>query len=211
LVCAAAGGWLGYLKSGYYNRDKGARDFRGWVKSTVDAGPAWTLSDSWATNLAGAGGVLGSIVTATGSSSFGSVLNGNAIVAITVLFLIFGGTAALGPLTYGALAKTPDPDLGKTLGYVWGFLSAAAVTLLAVMGELATVALLIWQASSSTPGKVVLVIFVGIGSGIAGAYSVRSLVLFAATKPAPTDETAAVAPARRPRSVLGSRDVSATL
>lgn len=202
------GGCFAFWKSNYRQRqDQGPGLLRRvwrWLGSTLNAGPAWSPTDSWATNVASAGGVLSAVVSVIGSTSFGSALTPDAIIGTVVLFLIFSGTAAFGPLTYGAFAQSPNPAIGSTLGYVWGFLAAAVVTMLAVMGELATLAMLVWQASNSQAGKSVLVMFLGIGALLAATYSIKSIRLIAGIQLAAQRRTVR-------RSMLGSAARSATL
>jgi hypothetical protein len=163
-----------------------------WLRSSVEAGHAWSPSDSWATNTAGVGGILGAVVTAAGAG-LGSILTSNAIGAITVLFLIFSGAAALAPITYGALATSPSPDttIETTKASVLGFLAAAIVTMTALMGVLATVALLVWQFSNSTAGKIILVAFLIIGAILAALYALKTIKLFAGAQPAAPQPAAA--------------------
>lgn len=184
VLIAVTGAIVAFNASGYKNTG-----FRPWLQSTVDAGHAWSLSDSWLTNVSSVGGILGAAVTAVGSSSWGSTL--------TLLFLIFSGTAAFAPLTYVALATQPSPDttIEATNASAWGFLSAAVVTMTAAMGELATLALLVCQIGNSAFGKILLVAFLVIGAFLVAVYSVKTIKLFAATQPAATQPAATPAPA----------------
>jgi hypothetical protein len=196
--------------------DDKAKGIREWLKATVDAGPAWSLSDSWATNVAGAGGILGSVITAAGSTSFGSLLTSDATTAITLLFLIFGGIAAFAPITYVAFATQPSSDttVEKTNTSAWGFLAAAIVTMTAVMGELATVSLLVWQVGDSMGGKILLVVFVGIGAVLVAVYAIKTIILFAASQPAasqPAEEEKPRILPTQPLPSLFSNARSATL
>jgi hypothetical protein len=169
-----------------------AKGFREWLKSTVDAGPAWSVSDSWLTNISGVGGILGAAV-----SSSGSLVTPDTATALTLLFLIFSGTAAFAPLTYVALATQPSSDTSivSTNTSAWGFLSAAIVTMTAAMGELATLSLLVCQISSSATGKILLVAFLVIAAFLIAIYAVKTIKMFAASQPATTKADAAHADA----------------
>lgn len=79
------------------------------------------------------------------------------------------------------------------------------MTLVAVMGEIATLALLVWQVSGPGGERIVLVALLTIGSVLVAAYSVRALVMFGA--PA----AQATAGPARPKSLLGMAQTSATL
>ena len=181
--------FVAYGASRYKEKSSGR-----WLTATVQGGQAWSPSDSWATNSAGVGGILGAVVTAAGAG-LGSILTPSATGAITVLSIIFGGAAALAPITYGALAtKSSDQTtIGATQASVWGFLAAAIVTMTALMGELATVALLIWQFSNSTAGKIILIAFLIIGACLAALYAIKTIRLFAGTELAAAQPAAAKA------------------
>jgi hypothetical protein len=190
------------LAGGIAKRKSGQAFFR-WIGSGVTAGPAWTLSDSWVTNIAGAGAFLGTVSNSLGALQ--SVVSSAAAVGVTILFIMFGGAAAVAPIVYAATAKQEAQELAELVGSVWGFLLAGAVTLVAVMGEIATVALLVWQVSDSSGERIVLVVLLTMGSVLVAAYSVRALVLFGA----PTEQ--ATAGPARPKSLLGMTQTSATL
>jgi hypothetical protein len=189
------------LLAGCIAKRKSKQAFSDWIRSDVTAGPAWTLSDSWVTNIAGAGAFLGTVVDSFGALQ--SVVSPAAAVGVTILFIMFGGAAAVAPIVYAATAKQEAQELATLVGSVWGFLLAATVTLVAVMGEIATIALLVWQVSSSGGERIVLVVLLGLGSVLVSAYSVRALVLFGV--PTATTEPA------RPKSMLGMTHTSATL
>jgi hypothetical protein len=188
--------------AGYLARRQSGQAFRAWIRSGVNAGPAWTLSDSWVTNIAGAGAFLGTVANSLGISQ--STVSSSAAAGVTILFIMFGGAAAVAPVVYAATAKQEAQELSQLVGSLWGFLLAGAVTLLAVMGEIATIALLVWQVSDSGAERIVLVILLSIGSILVAAYSVRALILFGS----PTSEPA---PPPGRKSLLGSTNTSATL
>jgi hypothetical protein len=191
------------LLAGYIAKRKSGQAFYKWIGSGVTAGPAWTLSDSWVTNIAGAGAFLGTVSDSLGALQ--SVVSSAAAVGVTILFIMFGGAAAVAPIVYAAAAKQEAQELAELVGSVCGFLLAGAVTLVAVMGEIATVALLVWQVSDSGGERIVRVVLLTMGSVLVAAYSVRALVLFGApAAPAPAGPV-------RAKSLLGMMQRSATL
>jgi len=194
------------LLAGGIAKRKSGQAFAKWIGSGVSAGPAWTLSDSWVTNIGGAGAFLGAVANSLGALQ--SVVSSAAVVGVTILFIMFGGAAAVAPIVYAATAKRETQELDELVGSVWGFLLAGAVTLVAVMGETATVALLVWRVSESGGERIVLVALLATGSVLVAAYSVRALVLFGA--PAAPAANATAGPSRR-KSLLGMAQTSATL
>jgi hypothetical protein len=87
----------------------------------------WDFGQSWASNLAAAGTVVGIVIGA--SSSLPSP--GLALAAI-VLSVLFGALTVLGPITYSALQVDQSGTLEGTLG---GFYLACGLTLWAALGE----------------------------------------------------------------------------
>jgi hypothetical protein len=198
--CGAA--LLVALVAGYIAQRQSGQSLSHWIGSGVKAGPAWTLSDSWVTNIAAAGAVLGTVSNSLGALQ--SVVSSSAAVGVTVLFIVFGGAAAVAPIIYAATAKQEAQELDHLVGSVWGFLLAGIASLVAVMGEIAAVALLVWQVSGSDSEKIALVILLALGSVFVAIYSTRAIVLFGA----PTDPSGGE---YNPKSLLGVRNNSATL
>ena len=170
-----------------------------WLGTGVNAGPAWTVSDSWVTNIAGVGAILGAVANALGG--LGSVISDKDATGVIVLFIVFGGAAGIAPIVYAATAIQESQELVQMVGSIWGFLLAGVVSLLAVLGELATIGLLIFEVGNSGAVKGIVVAFISVAGLIVALYSVRALVLFA---------TPAAGAAQR-RSLLGSANNSATL
>lgn len=184
-----------------------------WFTGSVHAGQAWTAKDSWVTNIAAVGALLGAVITDSGGV-LKSVILPTPAAGATLLFLIFGGAAAIAPVVYGATAKLESQGITQTAGSVWGFLLAGVASLLAVLGEMATMGLLVCAISDSTDTKWAVVVALGIGAIAVGAYSVRSLMYFATLPaPRPQQEPAASAPLSIPirRSLLANSTFSATL
>lgn len=195
-----------------------------WFTGSVHAGQAWTAKDSWVTNIAGVGAVLGTVLSNT-------TLNANfkaEAPGLTLLFVVFGGVAAAAPVVYGATAKLQSQGINDMTGSVWGFLLAGAASLFAVLGEIATLGLLVTSVSDSVETQRAVIIALCVGALAVLVYSVRSLAYFA-TLPAPPPEkppaSDSVAPGdqgakkRLPpdpapvvrRSLLGNDTFSATL
>jgi hypothetical protein len=188
--------------------------FAWWVAGSVYAGPAWTAKDSWITNIAGVGAVLGIVLTDS-STTLQSVIQPAAAADVTLLFIGFGGAAAAAPVIYGATAKLESQGINDTQGSVWGLLLAGATSLLAVLGEMATMGLLVWTVAASAATRWSVVVALSLGGLAVMVYSVRSLMYFA-TLPAPRPGHAQAGqppgtslPIRR--SLLGNRTFSATL
>lgn len=109
-------------------------------------GPAnWDFSASFASTLTVFGSLLGTILSA-------NVLPANTLVpanTYTGLNLMFGVIVIVGPLIYTATQTTVQVHRGfpsaepQYQGTVWGFLVATALTLWAVIGELATIGLVL--------------------------------------------------------------------
>jgi hypothetical protein len=203
--------------------------FSWWFTGSVHAGPAWTAKDSWVTNIAAVGAVLGTVLSNTTlNAKFQAAAPG-----LTLLYVVFGGVAALAPLVYGATAKLQSQGITDTTGSVWGFLLAGVASLFAVLGELATLGLLVMSGSDSPGTRAAVVVSLCAGALVVVAYSVRALTYFA-TLPAPrpkapsTSEPAAelaaappaagrakpLPPAPAPvvrQSLLGNQMISGTL
>lgn len=189
--------------------------FRDWFVGSVYAGPAWTAKDSWVTNIGAVGAILGIVVTDSGTTLKNVILPTPA-AGVTLLFILFGGASAAAPVVYGATAKIESQGITDTAGSVWGFLLAGAVSSLVVLGEMATIGLLVWSIVDSTATKWSITVALGLGAAGIISYSVRSLMYFA-TLPAPrpkkdpTTGTSAATYLGVHRSLLGNRTFSATL
>ena len=149
-----------------------------WLTGSVHAGSAWTAKDSWVTNIAALGAILGTVI-----SDAAYKLTGPGAGA-TLLFIVFGGVAVAAPVVYGATAKLESQGLNDTTGSVWGFLLAGAATLFAALGELATLGLLVMNVTGSAATQAAVIAALCLGAAAIIVYSVRSLAYFA-TLPAP--------------------------
>ena len=134
---------------------------------------------------------------------------------ISVLFLIFAGTAALAPVVYAATANHESSDIADLEGSVWGFLAAGGVSVTAVAGELSTIGIVVWfQLSATTPERYALVAFLGVAAAFVATFSFRTLSMYAQL---PSPKTPLPSPGPDPDamgrrgSLMGNERVSATL
>lgn len=221
VVGAVVATGLAVFLAGYCARKMtGPVPFSEWFTGSVFAGQAWTAKDSWVTNIAAVGGVLGTVVTSANGTLKTQLQD--AAPGVTLLFIVFGGVAVAAPVVYGATAKLQSQGINTTTGSVWGFLLAGAASLFAALGEVATLGLLVTSTSDSTSTQVWVVIAICLGALAVIVYSVRSLTYFAILPaPHPTPEPAPAAgllaqlppPPAPPirQSLLGNRTISATL
>jgi len=108
---------------------------------TDRVGPAsWDFSRSWGSNLTVIGALLGTIISA-------GVLPRDSSVSketFAALNLLFAALIVLGPFIYNATRTRVDARRSAVIaepqfqGFVWSFLVATAITLWAVLGEIAT-------------------------------------------------------------------------
>jgi hypothetical protein len=127
----------------------------------------WEFSSSWASTLTAAGGILTTILSAQVLSS--SQLYPISKEGLTTLSLLFTIIIVIAALVYNANRDpvdiaVPDPNAPSRVkydtqyqGYVWAFLVASAMVVWAVIGQLATVLLLLYgllytQGTTLIPG-----------------------------------------------------------
>ena len=83
---------------------------RWWIVGPVYGGPAWTAKDSWITNIAALGALLGTVISGSGTD-----LKAVAIPAIRLLDLRFcfllSVRSAAAPVIYGATGKLNRREL----------------------------------------------------------------------------------------------------
>ena len=142
--------------------------------AAIDAGTAWSPSDSWVTNLA----AVASLATATWtqlSTGTPPLVPSKAAPAIMILFISFAAAAGLAPVIYASCAIQTNNDQTKNKGTIVGYVLAAFATLFAVGGEMTALGMFAAKAMPTGPARYVL-----IGSLIAGAvfvalYSLRTM------------------------------------
>lgn len=97
----------------------------------------WSFSGSWATNITLVGGLLGTALASVELETPTEYLGGNVYVGFYVLFAIM---TVMAPLVYVVLSKSAEPQ-----GNVGGFLVAGGLTVWAVVGQIATLTLLLGE------------------------------------------------------------------
>ena len=149
-----------------------------WLTDAVHAGAAWSAGDSWATNVSVVGATLGLITTA--STTLAPLVPDASDAAVAGLAIFFGGAAVVAPIIYAALAKSPGTDgaAGGAVGSRLGLFLAGAVTLFAILGELAVIATLTFHLPGNAE-RYALTVAVLLAAAAVCIYSVRSLQLMA--------------------------------
>jgi hypothetical protein len=132
-------------------------------------GPKWSF-DSWATTLTTAGAVLGTVLGAATLPDVPRQLSKDSLVGLN---LLFGVLVVVGPFVFQALrspsVKESDQDAGF-YGTNGTLLVACAITGAAVLGELATLALLGWELAGPGAWGWLTVAGVGLLAGLAAYY-----------------------------------------
>jgi hypothetical protein len=184
-VTAAAGGGAALLVMAFavlytkpWDSDEHG-DKHGWF-AAVPAASAWTAQDSWVTNLTAAGATLTAIFSATAVASFVKGVN---IDGFTVMSLLFGGAAVMGPVVYGAFAKEPSDGTDGPVGSRFGLMLASLVTLFAAFGLLADLGLLVSNSVAKEPDPVLVYIALGAAAVMISIYATRSAIAMVKAKP----------------------------
>jgi hypothetical protein len=168
----------------------------GWLTSggirsalTTSIGDAsWDFSKSWASNVTIAGAILGTVLSAKILPATSTVVgspNG-----YTALSLLFGALVVLAPLLFTA-SRTgkPDPKGPIYIGHGWAFLLASGVTLWAVLGQLSTLELVLFEAQHGktlTLGAVLpIATVIGLAAILVALYGFRTVRL-TVEPPSPT-------------------------
>jgi len=120
---------------------------------------SWDFSQSWATNITVAGAILTTLLGFSGLPDYGKFMPKSSYLSLGILF---GVLVTLAPSVYNFIRKPvdpPPPDPNNLVpatgpsfqGYVFGFLLASFVTLWGVLGQLATIGLLLKELVDSGP------------------------------------------------------------
>jgi len=145
-----------------------------YLKRPVYTPTSWTFGGSWVTAISVLGGVLTTVLGASGLIA--DVFPGIDIQRFVALNLVLAGIVLAGPLIGAALSTTDPPPLDPGVhASVGGLLCAAAFTLVGIAGQLfvlCELALLSNAGSSQQIGIVVAVIIAGL---ILFWYSLRSV------------------------------------
>jgi hypothetical protein len=103
-------------------------------KQIIYTNSTFSFSQSWATSIAAILTVVGTVFTTTGVLT--SLVPGIDTGFFLALTIVYGVVLALAPLVYSALQK---PEDGQVYGTHLGYVIAAAITGVAVGGQLSTV------------------------------------------------------------------------
>jgi hypothetical protein len=173
----------------------------GWWTGDVFTPSTWSFKDSWATNITAFGAVLG-VITGT-TNPLQSLAPTVPSYPFVILGLLFGGTVALSPLVYAALAKSPSPDgKGSVNGSVGGLLISSTVTLFATFGELSAIAVFLDVSAVTTGERWLLIGALSAAALFVALYAIRSFRALVKFVPSGTKHAS---------SLLNSSGVSATL
>jgi len=135
---------------------------------------AWDAKDSWVTNLTAVGTVLTGIFTQSAISTF---VPGVERDGFTVMSLLFGGAAVMGPVVYGAFARRPLPGATTPTGTRLGFLAASVVTLFAAFGLLSDLGLLMSDSVATAAEKGLIDAGLALAAVLIGCYAIRSTIV----------------------------------
>lgn len=112
----------------------------------------WYFNQSWASNLAAVGSVLGILI---GASTYAGL--STLPLAAIVLSVLFGTLTVVGPIIYAALQVAQGDTLEGTLG---GFYLASGLTLWAALGELVAALVFFVDLSSKLSPLLIALFFV---------------------------------------------------
>ena len=149
---------------------------------------------SWATNFTAIGAVLGTVLASASLPAGSKPLDGKTLVALATFFLLL---AAAGPFVFQCARTRLDPEIdsGQSL---WGWnvtvLLACSLTLAAVIGQFATVALLYWEiVTGGFPGYIAVLVAAVFGC-LSAWYYVATVPRFIKTQGFPVPPKPAAAP-----------------
>jgi len=148
IILAGAFIAMAVLAAGVFVRTRKNRE---WATALAGRapGPKWTFS-SWATTFTAVGAVFGTVVGAV-TIPGGKQVDEETLVRIN---LLFGALVVAAPFIFQSLraakVTTAQQDAGLW-GFNWALLIACSVTAGAVLGELAALQLLAWEAIGGGP------------------------------------------------------------
>ena len=150
----------------------------GWKKlspfAAINAGTAWSPSDSWVTNIAAVASLLTATWTQLGTGS-PPLVPAKAGSGILLLFITFAATASLAPVIYASCTRQANVDATKNQGTVAGYVLAACATLFAVGGEMMALEMFIAKAIHRGSARDILVGFLIAGAAFVALYSWRTM------------------------------------
>jgi hypothetical protein len=148
-----------------------------WITQPIAAGPSWSFKDSWLTNVAGVGAILGTVLGA--ADLLDDLFPGTSTAPAVGLSVLAGALVAVAPVAYYALTRwAPGEDdqhnpivVAEGTGGALTF--ATAVTLSGTYCGLATIGMLAWEADIAWRTTIALLVLVGIGAAVVAIYAVR--------------------------------------
>jgi len=165
--------------------------------AAIDAGTAWSPSDSWVTNVAAVTALLATTWTQLGTGN-PPLVPSAAGSAISILFISFAAAAGLAPVIYASCTRQDSIDETKNQGTVAGYLLATFATLFAAGGEMTALGMFIARAMPAGPSRDLLIGLIIFGAAFVALYSLRTMynVLTADIVKAPAGTTAQAKTAR---------------
>ena len=163
-------------------------------------GPKWSFS-SWATTLTAVGAILGTVI---GGITLPAVPRRVDKQTLIELNLIFGVLLVVGPFVFQAIRARPASATRQEAGlagYTWSLLFACSLTAAAVIGELATLALMGSELTKDDAWRTVIVVAAGLLALLALNYFWRTTWELATTDWEEAADKAA-AEARKPQRVI---------
>lgn len=143
-------------------------------------GPKWEFGGSWATNLTAVGATLGTVLGAATLPAVPSQIDKETLVRLN---LGFGLLVVVAPFLFQAV-RAPNRkravDDDGLYGWNITLLAACSLTYAAVLGELATLALLFWELLRGGSYGVAVVVATGAAGALVAWYFIAT-VPFAAT------------------------------
>jgi hypothetical protein len=148
----------------------------GHLRDAVATGSGWSFSDSWLTNFAAVGAILGTVLSASGFLP--DILPGVSTWRFVGLSLLFGAFVTVAPVIYSAAnkwewsKKDGSPDTLVAVGRVCGVILAAGATVAGVFGELGTLLTLTAEAAGGRNVKILIYTLLAVAALIVAFYAV---------------------------------------
>jgi hypothetical protein len=127
------------------------------LRTTIYTNSTFSFSQSWATSIAAILTIVATVFTTTGVlTSLVPGIDTGFFLAVTI---VYGVVLSLAPLVYSALQKEEE---GQVFGSHRGYVIAAAITAMAVGGQLSTVGAVIWLSGLSVSLRWVFLAFLSV-------------------------------------------------
>lgn len=140
----------------------------------------WKFSENWASTLVAVGALLATVLAA--SDIFDAYLFGVQKHTFIGLSLLFAGFVAAAPMVLMALARN---ESGTSVHTVRSLLAGSSATLMAVYGQLATIALVVWAADPELPEQIFLYGLLAVAAIFVAFYAKTTVTVMADTPPPP--------------------------